>query len=119
MMPANVGWKGVILVARRVKFPHVDDYAASRKVVLYPAERVLKLFNQTKPLKEAARVSKTVREWFHEEALENGWGGTVFLPAVQTNHSGGCVLFRPSNPTTVNITATMVVLADSTDMDEG
>ncbi|HHA2366945.1 MULTISPECIES: hypothetical protein [Stenotrophomonas maltophilia group] len=76
---------------RRVKFPKAAERSEAKPVVLCTSERVLKLYNQDSG-KEAKRISKAVRTWFSQKAVEEGWDGVAFVPEVQSQHGAGCVL---------------------------
>jgi len=106
-------------MARKLKFPLPSDYPAKFRAVLCPGDRVIGLYNQATD-KDARRIAKKVKEWFHAEAHAKGWGGVHFLPEVQSMHGAGCVLWPPPG-TVVDITVTTatLVLADSADAEEG
>ncbi|GAB2793794.1 hypothetical protein [Dyella kyungheensis] len=73
------------------KFPKSSERSAAKPVVLCPADRVLNLYNQESG-DEAKKISKKVRTWFTQEAIEEGWDAVAFLPEVQSQHGAGCIL---------------------------
>jgi len=95
------------MVGRKLKFPEPKDYRSSHPAILCPAERVLGLYNQDQnPEKPARKIAQKVRRWFFIEAKKYGWAGVHFLPEVQSNHGAGCVLWRPPEKISVQITVT-------------
>jgi hypothetical protein len=89
---------------RKLKFPNVKSCPPQSPAVLCPASRVIGLYNQCNG-GAAQRISGKVRAWFIKHALTNGWAGVYFLPAIQTMHGVGCVLFIP--PPRINVTITV------------
>lgn len=87
----------VAKVAKKVtkphKFPSAADRSEAKPAVLCPSERVLKLYEQGTG-KEAKKISKSVREWFTDQALSKGWDGVGFLPEAQSQNGAGCVLVK-------------------------
>lgn len=58
--------------------------------MMCPAERVLKLYNQSTG-RGAKRIAKSVREWFAAEAQQAGWAGVHFFQ--KSNRTTGRAAF--------------------------
>lgn len=80
---------------RPYKFPKANERSEAKPAVLCSSDRVLKLYEQETG-KEAKRISKSVRNWFTDKALADGWDAVGFLPEVQSQHGAGCVLVKDS-----------------------
>ena len=75
------------------KFPKSSERSEAKPAVLCAGDRVLNLYNQDSG-KQAKRISKSVRDWFTDSALADGWSAVGFLPEVQSQHGAGCVLIK-------------------------
>ena len=93
------------------KFPKAKDRSQNEPAVFCTAERVLNLYNQAHK-KEALRISKKVREWFFDEAHQEGWNGVHFVPEVQSKHGAGCMLWVEQNRANVKIDKAVLVLVN-------
>lgn len=97
------------------KFPTPSSCKLKDRAVLCPSERILDLFNQAHA-KPAQRISKKVKIWFANEAIEHKWAGANFIPDVQSGHGAGCVLFVPPQRLNISIKVkrtTLVLEAES------
>jgi hypothetical protein len=78
------------------------------------AERVVGLYNQEHGTNRQ-RITQSIKSWFGQEAMSNGWAGGHFIPEVQSGHGAGCVLFVPPRQVNVNVRVTektLVIVAD-------
>ncbi|MGB9992426.1 hypothetical protein [Pseudoduganella rhizocola] len=96
------------------KFPDPKKRSEHQPAVLCSNERVLALYNQDHPdSKEAKRVSKKVREWFHDEAHKAGWAGAGFIPDAATQSGLAGILWVPTTNT-----PTVLVIEDGAGKDD-
>jgi hypothetical protein len=86
---------------KKLKFPDPKDYPAKDSVILCPADRAIRLYNQATGLK-AKKIAKKLTEWFVAEAKNKGWAERRFVPEVQSKHGAGCILLNPLS-VTINI----------------
>jgi hypothetical protein len=85
-------------------FPDPANVAPAQPAVICTAERVLDLYRQSTGVTRV-RVVQSVKDWFTQAARENGWEGVTFLRDFQTEHTAGCVMWRPAEiQATVNVT---------------
>ncbi len=99
---------------KKFKFPPPGKCTFDDPVLICPAERVIKLYNQ-EVRKDAKKISMKVRKWFTAEAHKRGWAAVRFVKEVQSGHGGGCILWispRQLNVTVV-VTARTLVLVES------
>lgn len=78
-------------MARNFVFPDPNERTMNHPGVICHAERILALFNQESG-DSAQRISKKVRAWFEEEAIDHGWGSIEWYPEASGNQGMGCVL---------------------------
>jgi hypothetical protein len=95
-------------------FPSPNDVAGKTPAIFCTAERVLALYNQDSGV-VAQRLSQSVRNWFFQQAINQGWVGVHFLPEYPTNHGAGCVLWMPPKVAlqTVSVQQNALVLVSS------
>ncbi|WP_426994233.1 hypothetical protein [Methylomonas sp. CM2] len=101
-------------MARNFKFPTPESCKLKDNAVLCTSDRILSLYNQATG-KDQKRITDPVKQWFSQEAQQNGWAGGHFLPEVQSGHGAGCVLFIPPKEINVEVKVTektLILLAD-------
>lgn len=68
----------------KFQFPDPDDRSINNPSTIADSDRVLNLYNQENG-EDRERVTDSVKTWFTEQALANGWSDADF-------HGSGCVL---------------------------
>lgn len=94
------------------KFPDPKKRSEHHPSVICSNERVLALYNQEAE-KEAKRVSKKVREWFHDAAHKAGWAGVGFIPDAAGDSGLAGILWVPTTNT-----PTVLVIEDGAGKDD-
>jgi len=101
-------------MAKKFKFPNVNDYSAKEPVVFCPAPRIISLYNEAHD-EDGKRISDNKKKWFEAEAKSKGWLGCLFVPTVETGHGAGAILLRP---TLVHITRDRIEITIPDDQKE-
>ena len=72
-------------------FPKPTENKTEATAFQCSAERILALYNKLES-RTQQKLTCTVKDWFKETALNEGWNEVVFLENLQTGRIDGCML---------------------------
>lgn len=98
------------------KFPQPGDTSLPQQLVFCSAKRVLKLYEKAHPDRTAKKLSRKVKAWFVQQAVQEGWAGIVFVADVRSQQDAGALLALPPPEGGVLTTLPLTLATQVTDL---